>query len=81
MTNSHIEVDKMKSIYPNLLEKMINCGMSFEDLAKIISSTEDVVSKKMEGTIPWTLLEAVKVCCYFHTSDVNFLFLQLDTNT
>lgn len=71
----------MKSIYPNLVNKMIEYGISYGDLASLIGTSVDIVSLKMMGAIPWTLVDAVRICCHLCTSDINFLFLQLDTNT
>lgn len=71
----------MESIYPNLTTKMIENGLSYNDLAQVIHASEDVVSQKMKGLLSWTLVEAARICRYFHTSDIDFLFLQLDTNT
>ena len=71
----------MESVYPNLSDMMIKCGTTYSDLAHLIFVAEDVISQKMKGLIPWSLTEALSICFYFHTSDVDFLFLQLDTNT
>lgn len=71
----------MESIYPNLVETMLKHSTSYEDLARVISVNTDVLIQKMQGTRPWSFIEAVKVCSHFRTSDVKFLFLQLDTNT
>ena len=81
MTNSHLEVKNMKSIYPNLTKKMIEHNMSNEDLADIIDTTGDVVSLKMSGHSTWSLCDAVRICCHFDLSDIRFLFFQLDNNS
>jgi DNA-binding XRE family transcriptional regulator len=71
----------MESIYPNLTEMMIKNAVSTKDLADVISVSEDNIIQKLKGVIPWSLVEAMNICFYFHTSDIYFLFLQLDTNT
>jgi hypothetical protein len=71
----------MDSIYPNLTKKMIEHNLSYTDIAEILGVNERIIAKKMLGHLPWKLHEVIKLCCYFYTSDVNFLFLQLHTNT
>lgn len=71
----------MESIYPNLVQMMVDHRMSYEDLARVISVDKNVIIQKMQGVIPWSLVEGIAICSYFHTSDIKFLFLQLDTNT
>lgn len=71
----------MKSIYPNLSNLMAERGMTYDDLAEVTLTDADTVSQKMIGLIPWLLVDAMRICSHFRTSDINFLFLQLDTNT
>lgn len=61
-------------VYENLYRKMVETGVSFAILSDAIGISKDVFVEKMEGKQPWLLSEAVAICAYFETSDVNFLF-------
>ena len=61
-------------VYENLYHKMVETGTSFAILSDAIGISEEIFVEKMRGNVPWLLSEAISICAYFGTSDVNFLF-------
>lgn len=66
----------MNPLYPNLQARMANRGVTVEALAGIIGLSEDVVYKKLEGVLEWTLTEAVAICRFLEHPDLRVLFLR-----
>ena len=75
------EVVKLVVVYPNLYQKMLDYGVSNLELAELLRVDIEVILDKMRGVTPWYLHEAVHICMYFDTSDVENLFVRLDSNT
>lgn len=71
----------MNVVYPNLNSKLIERNISIKDLSDILNVPVPIVEKKMRGSLPWKLPEAVKICLYLNFPDAKLLFVQLDTNT
>lgn len=67
----------MESVYPNLCKKLENADISISRLARELNISESETHDKMCGITPWLLSDAVIICQLLHTSDINFLFLQL----
>lgn len=70
----------MKYVYPNLVKKMMELGVTDGEAAAIAGISERKFRLKMRGFCPWKLSEAVELCHFFNTTDVVDLFLQLDNN-
>lgn len=69
------------SIYPNLSNRLRLFGISYASLTSILNITEDQLSLKLQGLLPWKLWEVVQICRLLEMSDVKYLFYQLDSNT
>jgi hypothetical protein len=68
-------------IYPYLRKKMLDCGVSDIDLAELLNVEVSVITDKMRGVLPWYLHEALHVCIYLNTSELEKLFVRIDINT
>ena len=71
----------MTSVYPNLSNRLTICDVTYASLALSLNISENAVSLKMSGELPWKLPEVVRICELLRTSDANFLFLQLDSKS
>lgn len=67
----------MKSVYPNLCKKLDDADISISRLARELNISESETYDKLGGVTPWLLSDAIIICQLLHTSDINFLFLQL----
>ena len=70
----------MKNTYPNLREKMADFGISVGELAAIAGIGTLKTRLKLMGILRWKLTEVVSICRFFSVTDVEKLFVQLDTN-
>lgn len=66
----------MATLYPNLNAAMVSHGLTFDDLATITGRSVEDVSRKMDGTLEWSIYDAVLICRYLQHSDLNSLFLR-----
>lgn len=64
----------MISAYPALRQRMRESGISYRDLAKIAEVDTITLYFKMIGIKRWKLTEAVRICCFFNTQEVEHLF-------
>lgn len=64
----------MITVYPVLRQRMRDCEVSHKALAAI--ADVDIISLhlKMIGIKQWKLSEALRICCFFRTHDVEHLF-------
>jgi hypothetical protein len=69
------------TIYPNLSEKMLDFGASVTDIAKLLGEDVSVITDKFQGVLPWFLHEAIAICAYLGTSNIEKLFVRIDINT
>lgn len=67
----------MDSVYPNLLKKLKEDGITTPFLAKNLNLTESSVSDKLMGLCDWKLHEAISVCCLLNEPNIELLFVQL----
>lgn len=70
----------MDSIYPNLGQELDKIGITVAHLATALNIPKESVSSKLRGDSPWLLSEVITICRLLNNSDVNFLFLRLDSN-
>lgn len=55
----------------NLCEFMLERGVTTHELAKIINVTNEEFCSKLQGTLPWDLVEVVTICDHFNTVDLS----------
>lgn len=60
--------------YPILLHKMVEMGTTYRELATVADINTVTLYLKMVGIKRWKLAEAVKICCFFRTSETEHLF-------
>lgn len=70
----------MNIVYPNLNRQLCDIGITLEDLSIATGIDLVLLKKKMQGLISWKLPEVIEICVHLKCSDVNSLFVQLDTN-
>lgn len=63
-------------MYPVLRKRMKEQGISSKELAAVIGVSRITFYLKLWGITKWSLPEAIMVCCYFNTPDVEQLFLR-----
>ena len=66
----------MITVYPVLRQRMREHGVSYRELATIAQTTVLSFYLKMWGIKRWTLTEAVRICGFFRTPDVEHLFVR-----
>ncbi len=71
----------MNIVYPNLKRQLSKVGVSLSELSDILEIELVQLEKKMSGLTSWSLIDVVKICVFLNNPDVDFLFVQLDTNT
>jgi DNA-binding XRE family transcriptional regulator len=64
----------MITCYPVLRQQMIENGTTLKDLAAVAGVSLSALRLKMWGIKRWKLTEAVSICCFFHTQEVEHLF-------
>lgn len=64
----------MISVYPVLSQHMKDHNMSFKELAAVANLNRLTFCLKMWGIKRWNLTEAVRICCFFNTHDVEQMF-------
>lgn len=64
----------MKIVYHNLYQKMLTCGVSTKELAKIAGTSTFAIWLKLRGLIKWKLHEMLRVCVFFRIPDAGELF-------
>lgn len=64
----------MITVFPVLRQYMQKHGTTLKELAAITKLNIFTLCLKMWGIKRWKLTEAVSICCFFHTSDVEHLF-------
>lgn len=71
----------MKSLYPNLDQKMAEVNIDYPALAVAIGLHPMAVYRRLTGATEWKLHEAIKVCRFFDNYDTTTLFLRLDNKS
>lgn len=71
----------MAYIYPNLCLELYEAEVSVPCLAEKLHLPVESVKSKLRGESPWLLVEAIKICRFLNTDNIDFLFLQLDNNS
>lgn len=71
----------MKSLYPNLDQKMIEINIDYPALAVAIGLHPMAMYRRLVGATEWKLHEAIKVCRFFDNHDMTTLFLRLDNKS
>lgn len=64
----------MVTCYPILRQRMIEFGTTYEELAAVANINIVSLHMKMLGMKRWKLTEALRICCFFRTHDVEHLF-------
>lgn len=64
----------MITVYPVLRQRMRDQNMGLKELAAVANVNTFTLCLKMWGIKRWTLTEAVSICCFFRTQDVERLF-------
>lgn len=64
----------MITCYPVLSQLMRNRGTTYKELAAVANVDILSLHLKMLGIKRWKLTETVRICCFFHTHDVEHLF-------
>ena len=65
---------KFRCVYPKLLEKLTERGISYRDLAQIADVSQMGVYRRITGATAWKLPEVVAVCQFLGESDAEKLF-------
>ena len=66
----------MIGVYPVLRQRMREQQLSMKDLATAAGISRTAFFMKICGIKRWKLTEAVKICCFFRTQDVEHLFVR-----
>lgn len=66
----------MVGVYPVLSQYMKDHGITSKELATVANISRLTFYMKMWGIKRWTLTEAVSICCFFNTHEVEHLFHQ-----
>ena len=66
----------MITVYPNLRQRMMELGVTNRELAKELGISGISFQLKMWGIKGWTLTDAVRLCAFFRTPDVEHLFVR-----
>lgn len=64
----------MLSVYPVLSQCMKDHGVTSKELAAVANLNRLTLFMKMVGIKRWNLTEAVSICCFFNTHDVEQMF-------
>ena len=64
----------MHFVYPNIVQLMAERGMGYTDLAGVLGISEPAAYRRLRGSARWQLDEIVKLCHFFDTSDMDWLF-------
>ena len=64
----------MIAFYPVLRQRMKVNGTTFRELAAAANISPVSLHLKFWGIKRWKLTEALKICCFFNTLDVEHLF-------
>ena len=64
----------MITVYPVLRQHMKERKVTYKELAAVINNNVFSVHLKMLGIKRWKLAEAVSICCFFHTQDIELVF-------
>ena len=68
----------MRTVYPNLQNKMVETGLSPSDLARRCGITQLSCLLKLRGVLPWKFTEVVQICRIFGDANAELLFVRLD---
>ena len=68
-------------VYPNLVKKMKERDMGYEDLADLLGISKYAAYRRLRGFAGWKLHETIRLCQYFDDSDAAWLFELCDTVT
>lgn len=66
----------MPALYPNLKSMMDENGLTYDDLAVITGRSVEDVFHKMDGTLEWSIYDAVLICRYLRYPDLRLLFVR-----
>lgn len=64
----------MVTCYPMLRQRMIDYGTTYGELAAVANISKVAFHLKMVGIKRWKLTEVLRICCFFHSQDVEHLF-------
>lgn len=70
----------MTTAYPNLTREMKEHNISCVALADYLDLTYMATYRRLRGVTEWQLHEAIAICTLLECSDIEYLFLRLDTN-
>lgn len=65
---------KFRCVYPKLLEKLTERGISYRDLAQIAGVSQMGIYRRITGTTEWKLPEVVAICQFLGESEAETLF-------
>ena len=65
---------KFRCVYPKLLEKLTERGISYRDLAQIADVSELGIYRRITGITEFKLPEVVAICQFLGDSDAEKLF-------
>ena len=65
---------KFRCVYPKLLEKLTERGISYRTLADIADVSQMGVYRRITGATEWKLPEVVAICQFLDESDAEKLF-------
>lgn len=66
----------MITVYPVLRQRMKEQRITFKELSAVAGISSLAFHLKIWGIRRWKLTEAVKICCFFRTQEVEHLFVQ-----
>ena len=66
----------MITFYPVLRQHMREHGITYKELAAIAGISRFTLTLTMWGIREWKLPEAVRICCFFKTTNAEKMFLQ-----
>jgi DNA-binding XRE family transcriptional regulator len=64
----------MLSVYPVLAQYMKDHGTTLKELAAVAKLNRLTLCMRLWGIKRWNLTEAVSICCFFNTQDVEQMF-------
>lgn len=64
----------MISVYPVLSQHIKDHGITLKELAAVANLNRLTLCMRLWGIKRWNLTEAVSICCFFNTHDVEQMF-------
>lgn len=66
----------MITVYPVLRQRMRDQNITYKELAAVVGINRMALCLSMWGIRRWKLTEAIKICSYFRTNDVENIFVR-----